>query len=155
MNNNIFDNDEFILKKTINIFNKNQNKEEYGKQPGSFDLSVFRFFNRPKSIYDFITDDDSFSNILSQNFPIINEEFDITIPSSSLATDIFIDDIDCIIDINPQNLEYSTIPNTVGTNDRGILIGDYKVSKPKDQKIQKDGVMETPLLEEDSQKQAF
>ena len=92
---------------------------------------------------------------MSQNFPIINEEFDITIPSSSSATDIFIDDIDCIIDINPQNLEYLTIPNTVGTNDRGILIGDYKVSKPKNKKFQRDGEMETSMYEDESKKKEY
>ena len=48
-----------------------------------------------------------------------------------------------------------TIPNTVGIRDKGILIGDYKIGKRKNQPLKKEGMMEVPLFEEDSQKQAF
>ena len=60
-----------------------------------------------------------------------------------------------MIEINPQKMEYLTIPNTVGDKDKGILIGDYKIKKGKNQPLRKEGIMEIPLLEDDSQKQAF
>ena len=45
--------------------------------------------------------------------------------------------------------------NKKGTADKAILIGDYKVNQPKDGAIQRAGVMQTPLLEENQDKQAF
>ena len=61
----------------------------------------------------------------------------------------------CILELNPQSTEYLTIRNTVGIRDKGILIGDYKIGKRKNQPLKKEGMMEVPLFEEDSQKQAF
>ena len=61
----------------------------------------------------------------------------------------------CIIDINPNEIEFLTIPNKVGVGDKAILIGDYKINQPKDGRVQKEGVMKTPLLENDIDKQAF
>ena len=51
--------------------------------------------------------------------------------------------------------EYLTIPNEAGTNAKAVLIGDYKVNQPKDGAIQREGVMQTPMLEENQDKQAF
>ena len=87
---------------------------------------------------------------------IVQDEFEITkLPINSSATDIFIDDDNCLIELVPQELEYLTIPNKVGTNAKAILIGDYKVNQPKDGAIQREGVMQTPLLEKNQDKQAF
>ena len=95
---------------------------------------------------------------------IIDDNFygeDAKVKFNSEATDIFINDGDtelkqnCMIEINPQKMEYLTIPNTVGDKDKGILIGDYKIKKEKNQSFQKEGIMEISLLEDDSQKQAF
>ena len=35
------------------------------------------------------------------------------------------------------------------------LTGDYKLNQPKDSKVQKTGVMEIPLLDDNIDKQAF
>ena len=43
----------------------------------------------------------------------------------------------------------------MATKELGILIGDYKVNQPKDSRVQKQRVMQTPLLETDGDKQAF
>ena len=60
------------------------------------------------------------------------------------------------MDINPQNLDFVTISNSAGrSGENGILIGDYKIKKPKDSKIQKQGIMKTPQLEKNNDKQAF
>ena len=104
-------------------------------------------FKKPLDIYDFITNDKQ--SIVDNNF-IID-----TLPINSSATDIFIDDEDCIVDLNPQDIEYLSIQNKTGTADKAILIGDYKVNQPKDGAIQRVGVMQTPLLEENQDKQAF
>ena len=66
-----------------------------------------------------------------------------------------IDDDNCIVELVPQELEYLTIPNEVGTNAKAVLIGDYKVNQPKDGAIQRERVMQTPLLEKNQDKQAF
>ena len=43
----------------------------------------------------------------------------------------------------------------MGFEEQGILVGDYKVNQPQDGKIQRDGVMKTPLLETIIDEQAF
>ena len=62
---------------------------------------------------------------------------------------------DCIVDLNPPDMEYLSIQNKTGIPDKTILIGDYKINQPKDGTIQREGVMQTPLLEENRDKQAF
>ena len=118
-----------------------------GKSPEQLDLSTTRIFRKPFDIYDFITDDKE--SIVDNNFNIN------TLPINSSATDIFISNEDCIIDLNPQDLEYLSIENKTGTADKAILIGDYKINQPQDGKIQREGVMKTPTLEDNQDKQAF
>ena len=87
------------------------------------------------------------------NIPDGNEQ---KLPLNSFATDIFISDESCLLDINPQNLDFVTISNGAGrSSENGILIGDYKVKKPNDSKIQKQGILKTAQLEKNNDKQAF
>jgi hypothetical protein len=116
-----------------------------GETPGQLDLSQTRVFKEPKDIYDFIGGDKL--EWISQGSG--------SLPLNSLATDIFIRDNKCVVDLNPANSEFLTIQNQMGIKEQGILIGDYKVNQPKDGKVQKQGVMQTPLLETDGDKQAF
>ena len=109
------------------------------------DLSQTRVYTESKDIYDFIGGD---------KLEWINNGSG-SLPFNSLATDIFIRDEKCVIDLNPANSEFLTIQNQMGTKEQGILIGDYKVNQPKDGKVQKQGVMQTPLLETDNDNQAF
>ena len=78
-----------------------------------------------------------------------------TLPVNSLATDIFIRDNKCVVDFNPSDTEYSAIQNKAGLEEIGILIGDYRVNQLDGGKIQKQGIMEKPILETDNEKQAF
>ena len=78
-----------------------------------------------------------------------------SLPINSLATDIFIRDDECTIDMNPPNNEFLSIQNQAGTDEQGILIGDYEVNQPKNGRVQKQGVMKTPLLESINDEQAF
>ena len=116
-----------------------------GKTPGQLDLSQTRVFTESRDIYDFIG---------GNKLEWINNGSG-SLPLNSLATDIFIRDEKCVVDLNPANSEFLTIQNQMGTKEQGILIGDYKVNQPKDSRVQKQGVMQTPLLETDNDKQAF
>ena len=106
-------------------------------------------FNKPIDIYDLLSVDRS---------TLVDNEFnldDVNLPINSAATDIFINNEDCIIDINPQNIEFLTIPNKQGVEDKGILLGDYKVKKPSNSKIKKENIMDVALLDINKDKQAF
>tara|TARA_R100000664_G_scaffold33684_1_gene51549 strand:- start:7585 stop:9939 length:2355 start_codon:yes stop_codon:yes gene_type:complete len=116
-----------------------------GNTPGQLDLSQTRVFTESRDIYDFIGGD---------KLEWINQGSG-SLPLNSLATDIFIRDDKCVVDLNPTNSEFLTIQNQMGTKEQGILIGDYKVNQPKDGRVQKQGVMRTPLLETDNDNQAF
>ena len=118
-----------------------------GKSPEQLDLSTTRIFRKPFDIYDFITDDKQ--SIVDNNFNID------TLPINSSATDIFISDEDCTVELNMDDLDYLSIQNTRGNGDKAILIGDYKIDQPKDGAVQRQGVMETPLLDDIQDKQAF
>ena len=118
-----------------------------GKRPGQLDLGQTRVFTQPKDIYDFITDDKQ--SIVNNNFVID------TLPVNSSATDIFIRDKKCVVDLNPANSEFLSIQNQVGLKEQGIIIGDYKINQPENSRVQKEGVMETPILETNNEKQAF
>jgi hypothetical protein len=139
--------DDYLERASSREFIDNFNKKLYGESPGQLDLSTTRMYKKPFDIYDFITDDKQ--SIVDNNFNIN------TLPINSSATDIFISNNDCIVDLNPQDVEYLSIQNKTGTADKAILIGDYKVNQPKDGRVQKQGVMQTPLLDDTQDKQAF
>jgi len=145
--NDNFIQDDYLERASSREFINNFNKKLYGETPGQLDLSTTRMYKKPLDIYDFITDDKQ--SIVDNNFNIN------TLPINSSATDIFISNNDCIVDLNPQDIEYLSIQNKTGTADKAILIGDYKVNQPKDGKVQREGVMQTPLLEQNTDKQAF
>jgi len=109
------------------------------------DLGQTRIFKQSRDIYDFIGGD-KLQWIMNGSG---------SLPVNSLATSIFINDDECIVDLNPSNTDYSAIQNQIGLNEVGILIGDYKLNQPKDSKVQKQEVMKTPLLDTNVDKQAF
>ena len=148
-----FDNDEIVIRKTANTFSQNFKRGNYGQYPSDLDLGTTRVFKQPRSIYDFIGLSPAEQVVSNFNIPDGNEQ---KLPLNSFATDIFISDESCLLDINPQNLDFVTISNGAGrSSENGILIGDYKVKKPKDSKIQKQGIMKTAQLEKNNDKQAF
>ena len=110
-------------------------------------------FTKPIDIYYFIGagDSEKREEIRQNNFQLN----DINLPINSSATDIFIDRQDCVIDINPNKIEYRTIENKKVASDKAILIGDYKLNQPKESRIQKQGNMKTPSVEKNRNKQAF
>ena len=139
--------DDYLERVSSRDFIDNFNNGLFGKSPGQLDLSTTRVFKKSLDIYDFITDDKQ---------SIVDNDFNInTLPINSSATDIFISNEDCIIDLNAQDIDYLSIQNKTGTEDKAILIGDYKINQPQDGKIQREGVMKTPTLEDNQDKQAF
>ena len=139
--------EDYLERVSSRDFIDNFNKKLYGESPGQLDLSTTRIFKKPFDIYDFITDDKQ---------SIVNNNFNIdTLPINSSATDIFISNEDCIVELNMDDLDYLSIQNTKGTDDKAILIGDYRISQPKDGAVQREGVMETPLLDDWEETQAF
>ena len=137
--------DDYLKRVSSRDYIKKINNGSLGKQPGQLDLGQTRVFTEPKDIYDFIG---------ANKLKWINEGSG-SLPINSLATDIFIRDDKCVVDLNPSNSEYSAIQNQAGLEEIGILIGDYKVNQLEGSEIQKEGVMITPLLETDNEKQAF
>jgi hypothetical protein len=116
-----------------------------GKTPGQLDLSQTRVFTEPRDIYDFIGGD---------KLEWINQGSG-SLPLDSLATDIFISDDKCVVDLNPPNSDFSVIQNQSGTTEVGILIGDYKLNQSKDGRIEKEGLMSTPSIDTKKDRQAF
>ena len=121
------------------------NNNLFGERPGQLDLGQIRLFNQPRDLYDFIG-----GNKLQW---ITNGSG--SLPLNSSATDIFIEDDNCLVDLNPSNSEFKALQNQVGLKEVGVLTGDYKLNQPKNSKVQKQGLMETPLLDDDIDKQAF
>ena len=116
-----------------------------GKRPGQLDLGQTRLFNQPRDLYDFIGGD--------KLQWITNGSG--SLPLNSSATNIFIEDDNCLVDLNPSNSEFNALQNQVGLKEVGVLTGDYKLNQPKDSKVQKQGLMKVPLLDDDIDKQAF
>ncbi len=137
--------DDYLEKESSKDYIKKINNNLLGKQPGQLDLGQVRVFKEARDIYDFIGGD-------KLNWIVSGSD---TLPVNSLATDIFIRDNKCVVDLNPSDTEYSAIQNKAGLKEVGVVVGDYKVNQPQGGRIQKQGVMETPILDTDNEKQAF
>ena len=116
-----------------------------GESPSQLNLGQTRMFNKPKDIYDFIG---------GNRLEWISEGSG-SLPLNSLATDIFINNDDCIVDLNPSNSDYSVLNNQVGLSGVGILVGDYELSQPEGGSVTKQGIMEIPDLDNTNDRQAF
>mgnify|MGYP003135342719 CR=1 FL=1 len=111
----------------------------------SSDIGQVRVFNTPKDIYSFIGGD---------RLDIINNGLS-TLPINSSATDILIDNDNCIVDFNPPNNELFSIQNQAGKDEIGVIVGDYKVVQPKTSRIRRDGDMNRPEIITEKDRQAF
>ena len=145
--------EDYLERQSAKNFIDDFNNGLFGKSPSQLDLSLTRVFTKPIDLYYFIGAGDSErrEQIRQNNFEL-NET---NLPINSFATDIFIDDEDCIIDINPTKIEFGTVSNKKISSNKAILTGDYKLNQPEESKITKQGAMQIPLIENDSDKQAF
>ena len=122
--------------------------DELGDYLGNTDFEQSRVFNTPYSMADLLmitgsmvqpdgtfhphTDDVFWSQEDNDGDGIIN-----LFPMESCVGLIFINDSmnpnlrrDCILELNPQELDGDIIRDSAGNGNRGILIGDYKIDKP-------------------------
>ena len=137
--------EDYLLRSSVNQYVDKMQINFYGESINNSDLSQFRFFNKPKTIYDFIGGNKlEWITIGSGSLPL-----------NSLATDIFISDDNCLIDLNPTDVVYSTIQNKAGIDGKGILIGDFKLNQPEDGLIEQETLMDLPKVNSETNKQAF
>ena len=120
------------------------NDKILGENPGQLNLGNTRLFKKPRDIYSFIG---------GNKLEWINQGSG-SLPINSLATDIFIDDTDCIVDLNVANSNYSVLENKSGIA-KGILVGDYKVNQSEGTSVIKEGSMKTAVLDKVKDRQAF
>ena len=108
----------------------------FGNHPGKLDLSATKIFTKPYDISYFIE-------------PISEDE------NRSRAINILIDNNECIFEINPSDIDRGAIENTGRSNDKAILIGDYKLIKEHNRELRKESNMEIPQVETRRDNQAF
>ena len=143
--NDNFVKEDYLERVSSKDFIEKFNNNLLGNSLGQVDLSQTRVFTEPRDIYDFIG---------GEKMKWITEGSG-SLPLDSLATDIFIRDDKCVVDLNPPNSDFSVIQNQAGTTEVGILIGDYKLNQPKDGRIEKEGLMSTPSIDTKKDRQAF
>lgn len=128
---------DYLEKKHIEEFLPKADNSEYGNHPGKLDLSTTRVFNKPYDISYFID-------------PISTTE------NRSKATDILIDNNDCIIEINPSKTIGLAIENTGKSDIRGVLIGDYSLEKEEyEDELKKESNMKVSKIQKKNKDQAI
>ena len=60
-----------------------------------------------------------------------------------------------MIELNPNEVNQNIIENTARSNDKAILIGDYKLIKKEKQEMIKEDNMDVPKIETRRENQAF
>jgi hypothetical protein len=108
----------------------------YGDHLNKIDLSTTRVFTKP---YDL--------SYFTERIPMTEQR--------SRATDILIDNTECIIEINPNEIDSGVLESTGNSNSRCILIGDYKLIKEQNREMRKEDSMDIPKIETNRNNQAF
>ena len=149
-----FKRDDYLDEISSKDYIENFNNQFLGEKPGQLNLGQIRFFNKPKDIYDFIGGNKLMPYIGYQSSSEWITKDSGSLPFNSLATDIFIDNDNCVIDLRPSETEYSVIENKAGLS-KGILVGDYKLNQSEDGSVSKQGIMKIPKLDTVKDRQAF
>ena len=119
---------DYLEKAYIEKFIPKADNSEYGDYPGKIDLATTRLFTKP---------------------------YDISYFLNSKATDILIDDTDCLVELNPNEIDNDRIENTGKSDDVGFVVGDYKLIKRKDEPMVKEDLMSTPQIQKTRDNQAI
>ena len=143
-----FDKDEYLERISSIDYLRKFEDDTLGKGLDQIDLGQTRIFSEPKDIYDLL------GVSSNKKVEIIRDGID-SLPVNSSATNIFIDDNKCIVELNPQEVDQQVIINNTGDEEKGILIGDYELSQPTGGKISKAGIMQVAKLDSNKNKQAF
>ena len=86
---------------------------------------------------------------------LFTKPYDISYFLNSKATDILIDNSDCLVELNPDKNDRNIIENTGISNEQAILIGDYEVVKEPNRDMRKKDNMDVPKIETRKENQAF
>ena len=124
----LYDSEDYLEKKYNEKVLPLIEQSMYGDHLNKIDLSTTRLFTKP---------------------------YDLSYFLNSKATDILIDDSDCIIEINPSEVDQNIIENTARSSYEAVLIGDYKLIKKEKQKMRKEDSMDISKIETRKENQAF
>ena len=106
--------------------------------------------NIKKSLYG-----DSITKVDLSTTRLFTKPYDISYFLNSRATDILIDDSNCLIELNPDKNDGNMIENTGTSDQHAILIGDYEVVKESNRDMRKKDNMDVPKIETRKKNQAF
>ena len=100
-------------------------------------------------IFDFIGGDAL--EIINNNFEYPQD----SLPLNSSATEILIDNGDCVVNLDPSDQTNDQIENNGISDEKGILMGDFRLVKNPNQKIEKEDTMTLPRINTQKKRQAF
>ena len=147
--NDLYESSDYLEKMYADDFLPKVKNDLYGEYAGNLDLGQSRIFKKPYNIFDFIGGD--VLEIITNNFEYAED----SLPQDSSATEILISNEDCVVELNPSNINSFGIENTAKSSEKGILIGDYSLIKESGEEIRREDTMELPRLEQRKDKQAF
>lgn len=148
-NNDLYQNTDYLEKMYADDFLPKVNNDLYGQYAGNIDLGITRIFKRSRSIFDFIGGDAL--QIINNNFEYERD----SLPLNSSATEILIEDGHCVVNFDPSNQNNEQIENTGTSDEKGLLMGDFRLVKNPKQKIKKEDAMKFPRLNTQKTRQAF
>jgi len=148
-NNDLYESSDYLEKLYADDFLPKVNQDLYGEYAGNMDLGLTRVFKKPYNIFDFIGGDAL--QIINNNFEYPQD----SLPLNSSATEILINDGDCVVELNPSNQDNGQVENTGTSDERGVLLGDYRLVKNPNQKIRRDGSLSIAKLNTQKKRQAF
>ena len=146
---NLFNDDEIWEKNLLDLAFENtpdRKKGELGNYIGKVDIGQLRYFQRPYDMTDLLMLDGSYDGFVrydtwgewydpynevggSADNPIWLEESCVAL--LFIKDDTNIDRLEsCIIELNMNNINGITIRDTSGNDNRGLVLGDYALSKP-------------------------
>lgn len=147
--NDLYQTSDYLEKIYVRNFLPKVNNDLYGEYAGNIDLSITRVFKKPYNIFDFIGGDAL--EIINNNFEYPQD----SLPLNSSATEILIDNGDCVVNFDPTDQNNDQIENTGISDEKGVVVGDYRLIKNPDQKIRREGGMNLPKIDKKKKRQAF
>ena len=147
--NDLYESSDYLEKIYADSFLPKVKKDFYGEYAGNIDLGITRVFKKTYNIFDFIGGDAL--EIINNNFEYPQD----SLPLNSSATEILIDNGDCVVNLDPSDQTNDQIENNGISDEKGILMGDFRLVKNPNQKIEKEDTMALPKINTQKKKQAF
>ena len=147
--NDLYESSDYLEKIYADSFLPKVKKDLYGEYAGNIDLGITRVFKKTYNIFDFIGGDAL--EIINNNFEYPQD----SLPLNSSATEILIDNGDCVVNLDPSDQTNDQIENNGISDEKGILMGDFRLVKNPNQKIEKEDTMTLPRINTQKKRQAF